>query len=1212
MKAIATLSLLLMISFAAKAQNIAINETGAEPDTSAMLDISSTTKGLLMPRMTKAQKNAIPLPAAGLMLYQTGPDSIGFHYYNGSQWQWLAGSGAPAGWLTTGNAGSDTALHFLGTTDNKPIMLRQNNLPIGQLNSRTNNYFIGGAAGIVATGKKNTGFGDSTLFTNTSGYDNTALGYRALRGSGPVTGFYNTAVGSGALSAFEIGSHNTAIGGVSQSMLTDGMYNVSVGSHSMEQTKKGIGNIAIGTSALRYADSANYNVAIGHDALYINDSSRNVAVGYNALLFNNRNSNVAVGFRAGYFNSYLQSNNQLGVENTYVGFNAGYYANTGSKNVAIGTNALQGSGYFNGDDPGNNHYKRNIAIGDSALTSSYGNDNVAIGYKALTKANNTNYHLAIGNWALQNTTSAYPNTAIGYSSQDNNTTGSANTTLGFLTLVKNTTGFNNTAIGNAAMYEATNEANPSQMYDNTAVGNDALRLTRYWGQTAVGAGALRNDTAGRYNTSIGYMSMYNHKNGNSNTALGTSALRNDINGWWNTALGVNAMFYRKSGNNNVAVGVEALYNDTSGYNNIAVGTWSMYSHIRNSNNTAVGHESMFYDEAGEANTAMGWRSLRYAKNPNQNTAIGVGAIEFTDSALYNVAVGRGAMMGKGGRYNTAVGFYASGINSGIPTGAANYVNETTTIGYAAGYKNFGDRNTFIGSAAGYGASADSLKGIDNTGIGAYSMYYNTSGASNTALGIATLYNNTTGNSNVAIGTNALRYSNGFHNNVAIGENALLNNSGHANLAIGTYTMRMNNTGEHNATTGNFSMYNNTFGSRNSAFGDSALSANTTGNFNTALGYSANTSAPNLVNATAIGARALVAQNNSMVLGSISGINGATADTKVGIGTTAPDSTFAVANKFSVGSSGTIQYDNSVPVMNYMFKSGDVNATRMVLAHSPVYPSLGLQYQDVGDKFNFLNNGSPVLTVDLPNKRTGMNTLNPDSTLSVANMFSVGSSGTVQYDNNVPVMSYMFKSGTSNANRMVLAHSPSYPTYGLQYQDASDRFVFTGGGTNAMTVDLNTNRVGLGVAAPSYQLHLSTDGAAKLTTSTWSVTSDERLKTIDGNYKRGLKEILQLNTIMYHYAKGNKRNLSHIPQAYGFSAQEVQKVFPEAVKEEEDGYLSFNMHPILVAYVNAFKEQQQQIETLEKEVAAEKKAYTEKLELLMKRIEALEAKAGSAK
>ncbi len=53
------------------AQNIAINGNGNQPDTSAMLDVSSTNKGFLAPRMTTAQQNAIPLPANGLLIFNT-------------------------------------------------------------------------------------------------------------------------------------------------------------------------------------------------------------------------------------------------------------------------------------------------------------------------------------------------------------------------------------------------------------------------------------------------------------------------------------------------------------------------------------------------------------------------------------------------------------------------------------------------------------------------------------------------------------------------------------------------------------------------------------------------------------------------------------------------------------------------------------------------------------------------------------------------------------------------------------------------------------------------------------------------------------------------------------------------------------------------------------------------------------------------------------
>ena len=60
---------ILTLSITAWSQGVGINETGANPDPSAMLDVESTDKGFLPPRMTSAQRNAISNPAKGLMVY---------------------------------------------------------------------------------------------------------------------------------------------------------------------------------------------------------------------------------------------------------------------------------------------------------------------------------------------------------------------------------------------------------------------------------------------------------------------------------------------------------------------------------------------------------------------------------------------------------------------------------------------------------------------------------------------------------------------------------------------------------------------------------------------------------------------------------------------------------------------------------------------------------------------------------------------------------------------------------------------------------------------------------------------------------------------------------------------------------------------------------------------------------------------------------------
>ena len=87
MKKITLVLLAFFILFSSDllAQGVAINNTGANPDNSAMLDVSSDTAGILIPCLTLAQRDAITSPATGLMIFQTN-NTPGFYYYNGSSW----------------------------------------------------------------------------------------------------------------------------------------------------------------------------------------------------------------------------------------------------------------------------------------------------------------------------------------------------------------------------------------------------------------------------------------------------------------------------------------------------------------------------------------------------------------------------------------------------------------------------------------------------------------------------------------------------------------------------------------------------------------------------------------------------------------------------------------------------------------------------------------------------------------------------------------------------------------------------------------------------------------------------------------------------------------------------------------------------------------------------------------------------------------------
>jgi hypothetical protein len=115
------LPLILLSGLAGQSQNVSINATGAAPVASAMLDISSTTSGLLIPRMTSVQRIAIATPAQGLKVYDTTTNS--FWYFNGTIWVQILNSNT--GWALAGNTLAGTEI--LGSVNAQPVRFFSNN-----------------------------------------------------------------------------------------------------------------------------------------------------------------------------------------------------------------------------------------------------------------------------------------------------------------------------------------------------------------------------------------------------------------------------------------------------------------------------------------------------------------------------------------------------------------------------------------------------------------------------------------------------------------------------------------------------------------------------------------------------------------------------------------------------------------------------------------------------------------------------------------------------------------------------------------------------------------------------------------------------------------------------------------------------------------------------------------------------------------------------
>jgi hypothetical protein len=132
---------LIGLTIATNAQNLGISATGVVPDASAGLDVNFTNKGVLIPRVALTDTTdavTIPNPANSLLVYNTTNNPAtgltpGYYYNAGTpaspNWVRLLNSGSPSdAWLTLGNAGTNSGLNFIGTTDNRSLRFRTNNL----------------------------------------------------------------------------------------------------------------------------------------------------------------------------------------------------------------------------------------------------------------------------------------------------------------------------------------------------------------------------------------------------------------------------------------------------------------------------------------------------------------------------------------------------------------------------------------------------------------------------------------------------------------------------------------------------------------------------------------------------------------------------------------------------------------------------------------------------------------------------------------------------------------------------------------------------------------------------------------------------------------------------------------------------------------------------------------------------------------------------
>jgi hypothetical protein len=652
-----------------------------------MLDIKSTDKGLLIPRMTSAQRTGISTPVIGLIIYQT--DGLpGFYFFNSSSaWIRLGGSSL----IGSGTIGQVT--YWIGNelygTDDLYWNSFSSSLGIGTNSPGQKLTVNNGNIALSSTGASSFGLQFYEPGTDGSNYS----AFKAQPQAGNVT--YTLPAGSPTLDGQLLSS--TTAGALSwssaelpltfQNGLNRTTNTVKLGGALTENTMITqdiaktftIANSGIGNTTVNLAGTGDFHIQDNGAAFFTATDNGNIGIGITTpgqKLTVDGTFGILEGGASPTHHTIFQGGTQP-ADITY------------TLPVGDGTTGQvltsDGSGILSWSSVGSV-----TGTGTSSRVAFWNGTN-SLSSNASLYWDNTNSRLGIGtavptqqleltgNLRLPATTSV---TGIIYAGNNPfiHNFGTSNNFMGEfcgnLTLSGAT---NNSAIGDSALNSITLGTR------NIAFGQGALKsLTTTTGNIAIGYGACRNSgTGAAYNTIVGYQAGIVN-NTDRNTFLGCETGYANTTGRYNVFVGHQAgnkntvanncvaigyrALYNQNGNlgisdlNNVAIGFEALYNNNpyfglDGFNNVAIGGGSLRGNITGSGNTAVGVNALIGNAYGRGNTALGHYADVATNSLDFVTVIGEHAIA---TASYQVRLGdenitsfycQGAYVGEVGPYS---------------------------------------------------------------------------------------------------------------------------------------------------------------------------------------------------------------------------------------------------------------------------------------------------------------------------------------------------------------------------------------------------------------------------------------------------------------------------------------------------------------------------------------------------------------------------------
>lgn len=225
----------------------------------------------------------------------------------------------------------------------------------------------------------------------------------------------------------------------------------------------------------------------------------------------------------------------------------------------------------------------------------------------------------------------------------------------------------------------------------------------------------------------------------------------------------------------------------------------------------------------------------------------------------------------------------------------------------------------------------------------------------------------------------------------------------------------------------------------------------------------------------------------------------------------------------------------------------------------------------------MTNATARMTID-NNGEVGIGTTSPTEKLSVAGG-NVGVSGG----------SVLLESGRGIfwPNNCITGSGPN-----LEIQSAGGIVARTGGacsGSLRMFIDGANGNVGIGTASPSEKLHVVGNICA---TGTIGACSDLRYKTNLKTVSNALEKVLNLKGIYFNWKKDQYPDLNfEEDRQIGFVAQELNEILPEVVSQGTDGFYSIDYGKLTPLLVEAIKEQQQTIQSLEDKLEKLEKKFS---------------------